>query len=228
MRRESEKKIRQKIEDEAKLRRLMEKNLEQERDDYIQNYIKEKLNEIIEDDLKKLKVNLSNKIKGKLRTEQIKLIDKTKEKLNESKDQVDKKLEEIWISQNAELQRFKTNLETKLKEFKTNLETESKRLMTNLETESTKVTRQQFLNLKSYRSMESELRKVQSAVILIPIFLVAFSVFFKERIDDIMSIDALQTEIKYLQEDVKALQPTREHGARQPWEEPPPPWEDVP
>ena len=77
--------------------------------------------------------------------------------------------------------------------------------------------------------MEFELRKVQAAIILIPTFLVAFSVFFKERIDDIMLIDALQTEIKHLQENVKALQPSRGQGARQPWEEPPlPPWGDEP
>ena len=98
-----------------------------------------------------------------------------------------------------------------------------KRTEKDLEEKATEAIRGQIHNIKAYKSMESELRKLQAGVILIPVLLVAFSVFFGDRIKDIMSIDVLQTEIKSLQEDVKLLRSTQGKGAYPhglpPWDE---------
>lgn len=164
MRQENEKRIRQKIEDNKKLRNLMNQNLEKEMANAlkainIEQGLKEIIKKITEDQLE----DINNQ-------------------LNEQKD--------------------------KLKEKFKNSEEGIKENISNLEESITETIRQQVYNIKAYKSMESELRKLQAGVILIPVFLVAFSVFFGDRIKDIMSIDVLQTEIKSLQEDVKSLRST--------------------
>ncbi|KKZ10300.1 MAG: hypothetical protein TQ37_08895 [Candidatus Synechococcus spongiarum 15L] len=58
-----------------------------------------------------------------------------------------------------------------------------------------------------YDNIEPQLSKIRAIVILIPGVLIGFSVFFADRIKDIMDIDVLRTEIEHLQEDMKSSQP---------------------
>lgn len=178
MRQESEKRIRQKIEDNEKLRNLMNQNLEKEMANALKAInIEQGLKEIIE----------------KITEDQLQDV---KNKLNEEKDK----------------------LEQKFKDSEKNI----KENIISLEENITETIRQQVYNIKAYKSMESELRKLQAGVILIPVFFIAFSVFFGDRIKDIMSIDVLQAEIKSLQEDVESLRSTQGKGA---YPHGLPPWE---
>ena len=178
MRQESEKRIRQKIEDNEKLRNLMNQNLEKE----MANALKA--------------INIEQGLKDIIKKITEDQLQDVKNKLNEEKDK----------------------LEQKFKDSEKNI----KENIINLEENITETIRQQVYNIKAYKSMESELRKLQAGVILIPVFFIAFSVFFGDRIKDIMSIDVLQAEIKSLQEDVKSLRSTQGKGA---YSHGLPPWE---
>ena len=160
------------------------------------------------------------KIRRKI--EDKKTIQEIEESVNEFKEKNNKIIQEIKKSVNKI---EKSVNEFKEKSNKTIQETEEsiRKTKEDLEESITETIRQQVYNIKAYKSMESELRKLQAGVILIPVFLVAFSVFFGDRIKDIMSIDVLQAEIKSLQEDVKSLQSTQGKGAYPhglpPWDE---------
>lgn len=72
---------------------------------------------------------------------------------------------------------------------------------------------------KTYKSIEPELLKIRTLIILTPAILIAFGVFFSGRIKDIMLIDVLEKEVKLLQDDIKSLQPQQGQGKvlNQPW-----------
>lgn len=211
LRQENEKRIRRKIEDNEKLRNLMNQNLEKEMANAleainIEQGLKEIIKKITEDQLEDIKNEL-NEEKDKIKTE--------------NKERMQKVIQEIEKSINEAKEEFK-NSEKNIKENMTNLKENIKENIIKLEESITEAIRQQVYNIKAYKNMESELRKIQAGIILIPVFLVAFSVFFGDRIKDIMLIDVLQAEIKSLQEDVKSLRSTQGKGA---YPHGLPPWE---
>lgn len=201
LRQESEKRIRQKIEDNEKLRNLMNQNLEKEMANAleainIEQGLKEIIKKITEDQLEDIK-----------------------NELNEEKDKLKQKVIKDGAENNKRTQKMIQKTEESINKAKQDI----KENIVKLEESITEAIRQQVYNIKAYKNMESELRKLQAGVILIPVFLVAFSVFFGDRIKDIMSIDVLQAEIKSLQEDVKLLRSTQGKGAYPhglpPWDE---------
>lgn len=201
LRQENEKRIRRKIEDNEKLRNLMNQNLEKEMANAleainIEQGLKEIIKKITEDQLEDIK-----------------------NELNEEKDKLKQKIIKDGAKNDKEVQKMIQKTEKSINKAKEDI----KENIIKLEESITETIRQQVYNIKAYKSMESELRKLQAGVILIPVFLVAFSVFFGDRIKDIMSIDVLQTEIKSLQEDVKLLRSTQGKGAYPhglpPWDE---------
>lgn len=196
MRQENEKRIRQKIEDNKKLRNLMNQNLEKE----MANALKAiNIEQGLKDIIKKITENQLEDIKNELNEEK----DKLKQKIIKDGAENDKRIQKTEESINKAKQDIKENI-------------------IKLEESITEAIRQQVYNIKAYKNMESELRKIQAGIILIPVFLVAFSVFFGDRIKDIMLIDVLQAEIKSLQEDVKSLRSTQGKGA---YPHGLPPWE---
>ena len=201
LRQENEKRIRRKIEDNEKLRNLMNQNLEKEMANAleainIEQGLKEIIKKITEDQLEDIK-----------------------NELNEEKDKLKQKVIKDGAKNDKEVQKMIQKTEKSINKAKEDI----KENIIKLEESITETIRQQVYNIKAYKSMESELRKLQAGVILIPVFLVAFSVFFGDRIKDIMSIDVLQAEIKSLQEDVKSLRSTQGKGAYPhglpPWDE---------
>ena len=201
LRQENERRIRQKIEDNEKLRNLMNQNLEKEMANAlkainIEQGLKEIIKKITEDQLEDIK-----------------------NELNEEKDKLKQKVIKDGAKNDKEVQKMIQKTEKSINKAKEDI----KENIIKLEESITETIRQQVYNIKAYKSMESELRKLQAGVILIPVFLVAFSVFFGDRIKDIMSIDVLQAEIKSLQEDVKLLRSTQGKGAYPhglpPWDE---------
>ena len=98
---------------------------------------------------------------------------------------------------------------------KDNLENQVSQAQEDLQAKVTESIRQQTYNIKAYKNMEAELRKLQAFIIVIPLVLVAFSFFFGDRIKDIMLIDVLQTDVKHLQEDIKSLQQPNHYGQPQ-------------
>ena len=75
-----------------------------------------------------------------------------------------------------------------------------------LEEKTSEAIRQQISNIRAYKNMDSELLKLRAFIIGIPVIFVALSIFFGDRIKDIMAIDVLRTEIEHLQEDMKSSQ----------------------
>ena len=203
LRQENERRIRQKIEDNKIIQGTI-----QEIKESIDKFKKESEETIQE----------ANKLTQETKT----MTEKNEEIIQEIKQKTEKSIEEA----NKLTQETKTMIkksEETIQEAKQKTEELIKESEEKLEGEVTEAIRGQIYNIKAYKSMESELRKLQAGVILIPVFLVAFSVFFGDRIKDIMSIDVLQAEIKSLQEDVKSLRSTQGKGAYPhglpPWDE---------
>ena len=65
---------------------------------------------------------------------------------------------------------------------------------------------------KIYKTIEPELLKIRTLVILTPAILIAFGVFFGDRIKDIMSIDVLEKEVELLRDDIRETLENLESG----------------
>lgn len=200
MRQESEKRIRQKIEDNEKLRNLMNQNLEKE----MANALKA--------------INIEQGLKDIIKKITEDQLEDIKNELNKEKDKLEQKVMKDGVKNDERIQKMIQKTEKSINKT----EEDIKENIIKLEESITEAIRQQAYNIKAYKDMELELRKIQAGIILIPVFLVAFSVFFGDRIKDIMSIDVLQAEIKSLQEDVKSLRSTQGKGA---YPHGLPPWE---
>ena len=169
MRQEGERKARQKIKDNQRIRDLMKQNLSQDVVNALQTLNRSK--------------ELNNLIKKF--TEDIK----------------DRRI--ILESQAGQAQE---DLQAKVDKAQEDLQAKVDKAQEDLQAKLTESIRQQTYNIKAYKNMEAELRKLQSFIIVIPLIIVAFSFFFGDRIKDIMLIDVLQTDVKHLQEDIKSLQ----------------------
>lgn len=120
---------------------------------------------------------------------------------------------------------FREGLEAKKQELDNDVKNKKQELDDNLEAKkqeldekmTDQINKAQKIS-KIYKTIEPELLKMRTLIILTPAILIAFGVFFGDRIKDIMSIDVLEKEVELLRDDIKSLQPQQGQGSYQPWE----------
>ncbi|KKZ13542.1 MAG: hypothetical protein TH68_06715 [Candidatus Synechococcus spongiarum 142] len=132
----------------------------------------------------------------------------------DSEKEIRKKLEDN--ERNRILQNLEENIVITLEKIKLLDETEENigkakddldKAKNKLEEQTAKLIRQQVYNLKTHKSMENQLQKLQSFIITFPIILVIFGIVFSDRVKDIMEIDVLRTKIERLEKDMNSSQP---------------------